>query len=33
VIVKEGERAVAFYLILSGHVEVVKGPMEPVPGC
>ena len=25
VIVKEGERAVAFYLILSGHVEVVKG--------
>ncbi len=25
VIVKEGERAVAFYLILSGRVEVVKG--------
>jgi CRP/FNR family cyclic AMP-dependent transcriptional regulator len=25
VIVKEGERAVAFYLILSGHAEVVKG--------
>jgi CRP/FNR family cyclic AMP-dependent transcriptional regulator len=31
VIVKEGERAVAFYLILSGHAEVVKGADGPSP--
>jgi CRP-like cAMP-binding protein len=31
VIVREGERAVAFYLILSGRAEVVKGAEGPSP--
>jgi CRP/FNR family cyclic AMP-dependent transcriptional regulator len=31
VIVREGERAVAFYLILSGRAEVVKGADGPSP--
>jgi CRP-like cAMP-binding protein len=31
VIVKEGEQALAFYLIRSGRAEVVKGAGEPKP--
>jgi CRP/FNR family cyclic AMP-dependent transcriptional regulator len=31
VIVKEGDQALAFYLILSGRAEIVKGAGEPKP--
>jgi len=31
VIVKEGEQAVAFFFVLSGRVEVVKGAEGPTP--